>query len=294
MTAAHRINEPAAAPKPARPLRFGDELIFDAEFTRQFIAWVEPVARRYFRAEVRGAELFPRSQTLLVSHHDGGMMPLDSLFVGTAWHERFSFQRPLHVLVHDMVLRFARPLRRVGAVLADRDNLDRLIESGRSALIYPGAAHETFRPFWERKTISLGNRTGFIRQALKRRILITPVVSAGVHETFVVLSRGSWLADKLRFRELFRASVFPVVAGLPFGIWLGAFFPQLPLPAKITIQVLPPVDVAALAEQFLGRTLKPTDADEQDVIWSCFYNVRDSMQQALDLLYAARRFPILG
>lgn len=176
MTAAHRINEPAAAPRPARRLRFGDELIFDAEFTRQFIAWVEPVARRYFRAEVRGAELFPRSQTLLVSHHDGGMMPLDSLFVGTAWHERFSFQRPLHVLVHDMVLRFARPLRRVGAVLADRDNLDRLIESGRSALIYPGAAHETFRPFWERKTISLGNRTGFIRRRLSSSTSRRPVV----------------------------------------------------------------------------------------------------------------------
>lgn len=277
-----------------RPLRAGDQLVFDADFTRTFLDWVEPVLRRYFRAELRGAELFPRKQTLLVSHHDGGMMPLDSLFIGKAWHERFSFSRPLHVLVHDMVLRFARPLRRLGAILADRDNLERIILSGRSALIYPGAAHETFRPFWERKTISLGNRTGFVRHALKRRILITPVVSAGVHETFVVLSRGAWLAERLRFRELFRANVFPVVAGLPFGIWLGAFFPQLPLPAKITTQILPPIDPVALVEHFLGRAFKDSDADEQDVIWTCFYGLRDSMQQALDRLYAERRFPIWG
>ncbi|HNF95893.1 MAG TPA: hypothetical protein PKL17_06955 [Pseudomonadota bacterium] len=277
-----------------RKVRYGDELIYDAEFTRKFIAWIEPIARAYFRAEVRGAELLPRKQTLLVSHHDGGMMPIDSLFVGKAWHERFSFHRPLHVLVHDMVLRFARPLRRIGAVLADRHNLDRLIESGRSALIYPGAAHETFRPFWERKIITLGNRTGFIKHALHKRILLTPVVSAGVHETFVVLSRGSWLAERLRFRELFRANVFPVVAGLPFGIWLGAFFPQLPLPAKITVQIMPPVDLVPWAERLLGRAWKDSDADEQDVVWTCFYELRDSMQRALDRLYAERRFPILG
>jgi 1-acyl-sn-glycerol-3-phosphate acyltransferase len=292
-SADRETTHPENAPSNKRK-RFGNELVFDAEFTRKFLEWVEPVARLYFRAEVRGAELLPRKQTLLVSHHDGGMMPIDSMFVGKAWHERFAFRRPLHVLVHDMVLRFARPLSRVGAILADRDNLDRLLDGGRSALIYPGAAHETFRPFWERKTISLGNRTGFVKQALKRRLLVTPVVSAGVHETFVVLSRGSWLAERLRFRQLFRANVFPVVAGLPFGLWLGAFFPQLPLPAKITIQILPPVDLVAEAERFLGRPLKDTDAEEQDVVWTCFYNLRDSMQRALDKLYAERRFPIIG
>jgi len=292
-SADRETTHPGSAPSSKRK-RFGDELVFDAEFTRKFLEWVEPIARMYFRAEVRGTELLPRKQTLLVSHHDGGMMPIDSMFVGKAWHERFAYRRPLHVLVHDMVLRFARPLSRVGAILADRDNLDRLLDGGRSALIYPGAAHETFRPFWERKTISLGNRTGFVKQALKRRLLITPVVSAGVHETFVVLSRGSWLAERLRFRQLFRANVFPVVAGLPFGLWLGAFFPQLPLPAKITIQILPPVDVVAEAERILGRPLKDTDAEEQDVVWTCFSNLRDNMQTAHDKLYSERRFPIIG
>ena len=120
------------------------------------------------------------------------------------------------------------------------------------------------------------------------------MVSPGVIEPFVVLSRGSWLAERLRFRELFRANVFPVVAGLPFGVWLGAFFPQLPLPAKITVQIMPPVDLVPWAERLLGRAWKDSDADEQDVVWTCFYELRDSMQRALDRLYAERRFPILG
>ena len=31
-----------------RKVRYGDELIYDAEFTRKFIAWIEPIARTYF------------------------------------------------------------------------------------------------------------------------------------------------------------------------------------------------------------------------------------------------------
>lgn len=277
-----------------RPGPLPDERCFDRELTRDFLRWVAPWARRYFRAEVRGAELLPTRQTLIVSHHDGGMMPIDSMFIGQAYYDRFGFARPLHVLVHDMVLRFAGPLRRLGAVLADRENLVRLLEAGHSVLLYPGAAQETFRPFSERQTLSLGHRIGFVRLALKRRVLLSPVVSAGVHETFIVLTRGAWLAKLLRFRKLFRAEVFPIVAGLPFGLWFGAFFPQLPLPAKITVQFLPPLDVVALAERFLGRALQPTDTDDDDLVLTCFYRLRENMQTRLTELYAERNFPVIG
>ena len=107
-------------------------------------------------------------------------MPIDSLFVGKAWHERFSFHRPLHVLVHDMVLRFARPLRRIGAVLADRHNLDRLIESGRSALIYPGPHTRPFVRSGNARPSRLGIAPDLSNMRCTKRILLTPVVSAGV------------------------------------------------------------------------------------------------------------------
>lgn len=281
---------------PALPprLRKGDRFEFDPETARRVSRLLDPLFRYYFRAEVRGTERFPPEQTMLVANHDGGMLPIDALLFGSAWHKVFDFQRPLHFLVHDMVLRFVDGLRRIGAVLADRHNLDRVMDAGHSVLIYPGAAGETFRPFWERKRITLGGRTGFIRHALRRRLRVTPVVSVGVHETFFVLARGTWFAELTGMRRLFRADVFPIVAGLPLGVWLGACFPQLPLPAKITAEVLEPIDVVALAELLLRRPLTAADLDDPQLVTACFGVVRDRMQEALDRLYTERRYPIVG
>ena len=283
---------PSEASAPPHP-RAGERLHFDESFTRRIVRFIEPLMRLYFRAELRGAEHLPSKQSILVANHDGGMLPLDGLVIGSGWHHRHSYQKPLHVLVHDIVLRFAPWLRRVGAVLADRDNLDAAMAAGHSVLVYPGASRETFRTFWERKQISLGNRTGFVKHALHHGVPITPVVSAGVHETFMVLWRGTWLAERLGFTRLFRADVFPIVAGLPFGIWLGVL-PQLPLPAKITVQVLPAIDVRAEAAQFLGRPLRDEDLDNTAVVDFCFHRIRDTMQKALDGLYAERHFPVIG
>lgn len=277
-----------------RKLRRHDRFVFDPKRTRDMVRRIMPILRMYFRAEVRGTENFPTQQTLLVANHDGGMLPFDGLLIGGAWHERFGFQRPLGVLVHDMVLRFAPWLHRVGAVLADKPNLDAVLAHGHSLLVYPGGPRETFRPFWERKRITLGHRTGFIRHALRHRVPITPVVSVGAHETFLVLTSGGRLAELLRLRTWARADVFPIVAGLPFGVWLGATFPQLPLPAKMVVEVLPPIDIVAEVEARRGRALLPEDLEDDALIEACFQRVTAAMQAVADKLYAERRFPILG
>jgi len=284
---------PAQGPTPPRQ-RIGDQFKFDEAFTRRIVSFTDPLMRLYFRAELRGAEHLPSEQTILVANHDGGMLPLDGFVLGSGWHHRHDFKKPLHVLVHDIVLRFAPWLRRVGAVLADSHNLDAVMDAGHSILVYPGASRETFRTFWDRKQVTLGDRTGFVKHALRRGVPVTPVVSVGVHETFIVLCRGTWLANRLGFTRLFRADVFPIVAGLPFGIWLGGLLPQLPLPAKITVQVLPAINVRAEAQSFLGRPLNDADLDNPAVVDFCFKRIRDTMQQALDRLYAERRFPVLG
>jgi 1-acyl-sn-glycerol-3-phosphate acyltransferase len=274
--------------------RHGGDFRFDEKVARRLVRLIDPIMRLYFRADVRGVENFPDEQTFLVANHDGGMLPLDSLAIGSAWHRRFDFTRPLGVLVHDMVMRLAPSFNRIGAVLADRPHLEAVLDAGHSVLIYPGGSRETFRSFFERKQVTLGNRTGFIKHALKRRIPITPVVSAGVHETFFVLWRGGWLADRLGITRRFRADVFPIVAGLPFGIWLGALMPQIPLPAKITVEILPAVNVIEMAENFLGRALRDEDIEDATLIYSCFERIRTMMQDAHSRLYAARRLPILG
>jgi hypothetical protein len=65
----------------------------------------------------------------------------------------------------------------------------------------------------------------------------------------------------------------------PWGLDVGDLLGHVPLPAKITIEVLEPIDVAA--------------AFGQDI--DAAYNVVvDRMQAALDRLTAERRFPVLG
>lgn len=280
----------------------GASLAIEPSLVAWFLRTVEPVLRRYFRAEVFGVEHLPSQQTLLVANHDGGMLPLDGIFIGAAWYRRFGVERPLGILVHDMVMRFAGWLNRVGAILADRPHTQAALDAGYSILVYPGGSRETFRTYWQRKTVTLGDRSGFVRHALRHHIPITPVVSVGLHETFFVLLRGGWLADRLGVTRHLRADVFPLVAGLPFGIWPGVMFPQLPLPAKVTVQILPPIDVVALAEERLGRPLQPLTTDgsadpaieQRDLVQEIFILVRDRMQHALTDLYRQRRHPILG
>ncbi len=291
-SAARKNGQSAAAEQP--PRRHGGDFQFEERAVRRVVRWIEPIVRRYFRTDVRGVENFPNQQTLIVANHDGGMLPLDGLILGAAWHRHFNFTRPLGVLVHDMVMRLVRDVNRIGAVLADSKHLEAVLDAGHSVLIYPGGSRETFRSFFERKQVTLGNRTGFVKHALRRRLPITPVVSVGLHETFFVLWRGSWLAHRLGITRRFRADVFPIVAGLPFGIWLGALMPQLPLPAKVTIQVLPPIDVVGEAERFLGRPLRNEDVEDATLLFACFEQVRATMQEALTALYAERRLPILG
>ena len=80
--------------------------------------------------------------------------------------------------------------------------------------------------------------------------------------------------------RLFRAKIVPVSFGFPFG--LSVVLPvNVPLPAKITMQALPPIDIV---KEF---GVDP-DIDEVDA------HVRRVMQRALDGLAKERRIPVLG
>ncbi len=253
---------------------------------RKSHAFFSPVVRRYFRSEVRGLSRIPPRQVLLVTHHDGGVLPLNGICFGVAWSEHFAFERPLYVLAHDLIHATFKPftdlLPRSGVVPADRHVMDRVVQAGHSLLVFPGAARESFRPFSERRRIDLGGRLGFVRQAMRHGIPIVPFVRAGAHETLIVLRRGARLARWLRLNSIVRsADVLPVVAGLPWGLWLMPALPQLPLPAKITTEVLEPIELDG-------------DAEDERAVRRGFDLVLARMQASLDALYAERRYPILG
>ncbi len=231
-------------------------------------------------------ERIPDRQCLLVAHHDGGVFPVNGICIGVEWYSHFEFKRPLYVLVHDLIQRLFQPftdlLPKSGVVPADRNFMDAIIPHGHDMLVFPGASRETFRPFWERRKIDLGGRMGFVRQAMKHRLPIVPVVSAGSHETLFVLHRGAKLAELLQLRRIVRsADSLPIMAGLPWGLWALPFLPQLPLPAKVTSEVLEPI-------------LLEGDPGDLRAVKQGFDLVLDRMQRALNALYDERRWPVIG
>ena len=49
------------------------------------------IIRSYFRSEIRGLERLPTSQTLIITHHDGGMLPINGICFGVHWYDAFGF-----------------------------------------------------------------------------------------------------------------------------------------------------------------------------------------------------------
>jgi 1-acyl-sn-glycerol-3-phosphate acyltransferase len=262
---------------------------------RRSYQFMAPVLKRYFRSEVRGLERVPDGQTLLVANHDGGMLPIDTICFGIGWYEHFQFQRPLYVLTHDIMhglwKSFSRLLSESGLIKADREHMDLALGAGYPVLVLPGAAREAFRPYSKRRDIDLGGRMGFVAQAIRWGVPITPVVTVGAHETVFVLSSGQKLAKRLGLHRIVRsADVMPVMAGLPWGLWALPFLPQLPLPAKITIEVLDPIWLP----EVLGRPLSEEDASDAHTVHAGYRIVLARMRMAIDRLYDERRYPILG
>ena len=67
----------------------------------------------------------------------------------------------------------------------------------------------------------------------------------GGQETALFLSHGERLAKGLRLDRLFRLKVLPISVTIPWIINVGDFLGHVPLPAKITIQVLDPIESAS-------------------------------------------------
>lgn len=164
---------------------------------------------------------------------------------------------------------------------ASHEHAREALEAGAAVLVYPGGDWEVHRPFWERNTVDFAGRKGFIRLARDAGVPIVPVVSIGGQETALFLSNGNWLARLLGVDKSLRLKVLPISIALPWVLNVGDFLSHLPLPAKITIEVLEPID---LEEQF------GPDPDVEEV----YDHVTEAMQDALDSLAAERRLPIIG
>jgi 1-acyl-sn-glycerol-3-phosphate acyltransferase len=256
----------------------------DPDYIRESLPQFWLIASLYWRAEVRGLHYIPdEGGVLLVGNHSGGNMTPDSTVFNLAFNTYFGVERGFYQLAHNLVLTipWLAFMRRHGTVAANRENAHAALASGAALLVYPGGDYEVHRPSWQSGKVDFGGRKGFIRLALEEDVPIVPVVAVGGQETALFLSRGEWLARLLRLDRLFRLKVLPISLALPWGINVGDMLGHLPLPAKITIEVLPPID---LKEEF-GR--KP-DVDE------VYRTITGRMQATLNALQEERRFPVIG
>jgi 1-acyl-sn-glycerol-3-phosphate acyltransferase len=256
----------------------------DPDFIRERLPMVWLAASLWFRGEVRGLGNIPdEGPVLLVGNHSGGNVTPDTFVFTLAFNTYFGVERACYQLAHNLVL--AMPglgtLRRFGTVAASPANARKALRSGAALLVYPGGDYEVHRPFWERNRVDFDGRKGFIRLALDENVPIVPVVSIGGHETALFLSRGETLARLLALDRMFRLKVLPISLALPWGLNIGDMLGHVPLPAKITIEALPPIDLRA---EF------GPDPDLDEV----YDHLLRLMQDTLDSLAAERRLPVLG
>jgi 1-acyl-sn-glycerol-3-phosphate acyltransferase len=256
----------------------------DPDYIRENLPLSWLFASIWYRAETRNLANVPdEGPVLLVGNHTGGNMAPETITFTLAFSTFFGVERRFHQLAHNLVL--ASPLgpflRNYGTVAASHENANKALEAGAAVLVFPGGDWEVHRPSWQSSRIDFGGRKGFIKLALKQNVPIVPVVTIGGQETALWLSRGDWLARMLGLDKRFRLKVLPILLAPPWGLDIGDFLPRIPLPAKITSEVLPPI---YLKDEFGPEP----DLDE------VYAHVTRVMQDTLDALAAERRFPVIG
>jgi 1-acyl-sn-glycerol-3-phosphate acyltransferase len=263
----------------------GDDLdAWDPDYIRRTLPGMRPPLQAYFRTEARGLDNIPADgPALLVGNHSGGLIIVDTFLLTCEFYAHFGPERRFHQLAHDLAARnpLLGTLRRYGTLAASHENARRAFERGAPVLVYPGGDAETFRPSWRSAEIDFDNRRGWIRLAMENNVPVVPVVAIGGQETALFVTRGRRLAHALRLDRLIRLTVLPISLGPPLGVNVLDLPGRVPLPAKITVQVLPPID---LRERF------GADPDGDEV----YDVVTAQMQDALSALDEERTIPVLG
>ncbi len=248
---------------------------YDAAFVARHAPWIGGAVRRWFRARVRGLDEVPDRPVLFVGNHSGAAMIPDTLVWLDAYHNA-GRATPMLTLAHDQMFdgyppAVARFLARMGGLRAGHARACAALAAGHAVTVYPGGDHDACRTFWRRHEIELAGRTGYVRVAREAGVPIVPVVSVGAHEALIVLAEGRALAKRLPFARARRLTVFPLSLSVPWGLWLGPLPGYLPLPTKIELRVLPPID------------------PHEGSVDAVHDRVRASLQGALDVMARGRR-----
>lgn len=204
--------------------------------------WLEAwgALRAYHRFEVRGIErLDGIGAALLVGYH-GRPIAHDQCMLTVTIHERYGYVP--HGVVHGAVEQ-SRVMKWVsddlGFVTGDGAAVEEAVRRGELLMVQPGGTREGCRSFRHRYEVDWGDRTGYLRLALRHRLPIVPVAASGVDDAYFGLNDGYATGKLLR-----------VPARLPLwvGVGIAGIWPlSPPFPVKIVQHIGEPIDLSGEA-----------------------------------------------
>lgn len=271
-----------------RAVRPNDLEARDEGFIRDVSPLLGALYDRVFRCETElersatGVHEIPEGPVLVVANHNAMTGTPDMFCHMTAFWRRYGHQRVGYGLMHDVP--FTVPgagawLNAAGAVAANPTNAERALRRDAAVLVFPGGDLDACKTFGDRYRVDFGARRGFVRLALRENVPIVPVVSAGAHESLLILARGDALARRLGLDRRFRSNVFPVGLALPWGLVVGVPYPHLPMPVKIHTRILRP----------MRFDLPSSAASDPEAVEAVYSAVVGRMQSAMDGLRAEGR-----
>ncbi len=249
-----------------------DDFGFDAEFTDQFLlAALRPIAQKWFRVEVIGADNIPDVGGALVVSNHSGTVPVDGMMTAVTVFDHTG--RHLRPLGADLV--FKLPLvadlaRRGGATLACNDDAERMLREGQLVGVWPEGFKGIGKPFSERYKLQRFGRGGFVSAAIRTGVPIIPTSVVGAEEIYPLVGNVPSLARLLGVPYLPITPLFPLLG--PLGL--------IPLPSKWLIEFGEPIRTD---EYDTGA------ADDPMLVFNVTDQVRESIQQTLYTLLMKRR-----
>ena len=248
-----------------------DDLGFDAELTSTvFMAALRPLAEKWFRIEVRGAEHVPRDGGALVVANHSGTVPVDALMTALVVHDHVG--RFLRLLGADLVfsLPFVSELARKGGVtVACTEDAERTLGAGELVGVWPEGFKGIGKPYSERYRLQRFGRGGFVAAAIRTGVPIVPCSIVGAEEIYPLVGNLPTVARLLGWPYFPITPFFPALG--PLGL--------VPLPSKWVIEFGEPVRTDAHP---------PGSADDSMLVFGVTDQVRETIQHTLDHLVAQR------
>ncbi len=248
-----------------------DDYGFDPELTqRLFLAILRPVAQKWFRVEVRGAENIPETGGALVVSNHSGTVPMDGLMTMLTTFDATG--RHLRPLGADLVFQLpvvSQLARKGGATLACQADAERMLRSGELVAVWPEGFKGIGKPFSERYKLQRFGRGGFVSAALRTGVPIIPLSVVGAEEIYPLVGNIPSLARLLGLPYIPITPLFPLFG--PLGL--------IPLPSKWMLEFGEPIRTDAYDQ---------AEAEDPMLVFEVTDQVRESIQHTLYLLLKAR------